>query len=582
MTLAIKGIAVSRGVAMGRTHLLERGRPDIAETCIPHEHLEDEIARLHRAIDIANMQLRQIQEKIPRSTATNIAAFIDTHLLMLNDPALSDAPVEIMRSRSCSAEWALKLQLDSLVRVFDEMNDPYLKTRRDDVIHVVDRILRILTNMNEELPLHDGAQFLQNRIVVADDLTPADIVLLQHQGMIAFITESGGPLSHTAILARSLKLPAIVGIRHAKRYLLNDEDIIIDGDQGIVLSKATAPIKTYYEDKQRSSRQHYSRLNNLKSKPTLSLDNITVQLHANAELPEDMQTLRDTNVDGIGLFRSEYLFMNRDDLPDEEEQFNAYSKIVSAMSGKPVTIRTLDLGADKALKNMQQSECPTNPALGLRAIRLCLKDPGLFMPQLRAILRASAIGPVRLMIPMLSSTEEILQVINIVDNIKMELRRLKIDYDENIPVGGMIEVPAAAITSHLFARHLDFLSIGTNDLIQYTLAIDRIDEDVNYLYKPSHPSVLFLIRKIIEAGENAGIPVAMCGEMAGDPEYTRLLLGLGLREFSMQPNAILEVKNIINHSRISTLESASLDVLQCEHADESLTLIQAINSQQHQ
>jgi phosphotransferase system enzyme I (PtsI) len=581
MTLAIKGIAVSRGIAMGRAHKLERGQPEVAETCIPRARLDDEIDRLRRAIDVASKQLKQIREKIPVSTPTDIAGFIDTHLLMLNDSALSEAPVQIIRSHLCSAEWALKLQLDTLVSVFDEMDDAYLKTRRDDVIHVVNRILRILTNMDEELPLHEGTLLLHNRIVVADDLTPADIVLLQHQGMIAFVTESGGPLSHTAILARSLKLPAIVGIHHAKRYLLNDEDIIIDGDQGIVLARTSNVINEYYEEKQRAFRQYYSSLQQLRNKPAVSLDNITVHLLANAEVPEDMQALHDTNVDGIGLFRSEYLFMNRDDLPDEEEQFNAYRKIVSAMNGKPVTIRTLDLGADKPLKNLQQTECPTNPALGLRAIRLCLRDPGLFRPQLRAILRASAYGPVRMMIPMLSNTQEIFQVLTIMDNIKAELSSQGIEFDINLPVGGMIEVPAAAISSHLFARHLDFLSIGTNDLIQYTLAIDRIDEDVNYLYKPSHPSVLILIHQIIEAGRNADIPVTMCGEMAGDPDYTRLLLGLGLREFSMQPNAILEVKNIINHSLIRKLVSASHEVLQCEHAEDALQHIQAINTQQH-
>ncbi len=581
MTLAKKGIAVSRGIAIGRAHKLERGQPEVAETCIPRDRLDDEIDRLRRAIDVANTQLQQIRKKIPGSTPTDISGFIDTHLLMLNDSALSEAPIQIIRSQLCSAEWALKLQLDMLVSVFDEMDDAYLKTRRDDVIHVVNRILRILTNMDEELPLHEGVQLLQNKIIIADDLTPADIVLLQHQGMIAFVTESGGPLSHTAILARSLKLPAIVGIHHAKRYFQNDEEIIIDGDQGIVLAKTSDVIKEYYSEKQRAFRLYYSSLNKLKNKPALSMDNIAVHLHANAELPEDMQALHDTKVDGIGLFRSEYLFMNRDDLPDEEEQFNAYQDIVSAMKGKPVTIRTLDLGADKPLQNLQQAECPTNPALGLRAIRLCLKDPGLFIPQLRAILRASATGPVRMMIPMLSNTQEIFQVINILDNIKAELSSQNIEFDQNMPVGGMIEVPAAAISSHLFARHLDFLSIGTNDLIQYTLAIDRIDEDVNYLYKPSHPSVLILIKQIIEAGKNAGIPVAMCGEMAGDPDYTRLLLGLGLREFSMQPNAILEVKNIINHSLIKKLVPASHEVLQCEHAEDALKHIQVINAQYH-
>jgi len=581
MTVAIKGISVSRGIAMGRAHRLERGQPEVAETCIPRAQVEDEITRLRRAVDIAKNQLKQIQKKIPGTTPIEIAAFIDTHLLMLSDSALSEAPEQIIRSQYCSAEWALKLQLDSLVGVFDEMDDAYLKTRRDDVIHVVNRIFRILADMDEDLPLHENAQVLRNKIVIADDLTPADIVLLQHQGMIAFVTESGGPLSHTAILARSLNLPAIVGIHQAKRYIHNDEDIIIDGDQGVVLTRASELIKQHYSDKQQADRQYYFSLINLGDQPAITQDGIAIQLHANAELPEDIQALHDINVDGIGLFRSEYLFMNRNDLPDEEEQYNAYREIVTSMMGKPVTIRTLDLGADKHLKNIQYQECPTNPALGLRAIRLCLNDPSLFRPQLRAILRASATGNIRMMIPMLTNTQEIFQVLSILEDIKKELDSEGLEFDENMQVGGMIEVPAAAISAHLFAKHLDFLSIGTNDLIQYTLAIDRIDEEVNYLYKPSHPSVLKLIHIVIQAGEKAGIPVAMCGEMASDPDYTRLLMGLGLREFSMQPNAILEVKNIINHSNIGKLDQICIDVLDCEHAEDALQHIEIINSQKH-
>lgn len=581
MTLAIKGIAVSRGIAIGRSHKLERGQPEVAETCIPKARLEDEVQRLKRAVDIARGQLQQTRTKIPENTPSDIVGFIDTHLLMLKDSALSEVPEEIIRTHLCSAEWALKLQLDSLVGVFDAMDDAYLKTRRDDVIHVVNRILRILTDMDDDLPLHGDTQSLLNKIVVADDLTPADIVLLQHQGVIAFITESGGPLSHTAILARSLKLPAIVGIHYAKRYIQNDEEIVVDGNQGIVLAESSESIIKYYNEKQLAYRQYYSSLKDIRDTPAKTLDDVHIELFANAEIPEDMQAVNDINVDGIGLFRSEYLFMNRNDLPDEDEQFKAYQSIATAMHGKPVVIRTLDLGADKALKNIQRDECPTNPALGLRAIRLCLHDPELFRPQLRAILRASAHNNIRMMIPMLSNTQEILQVLHLMENIKRELKRDNIAYDDNILVGGMIEVPAAAISAYLFAKHLDFLSIGTNDLIQYTLAIDRIDEEVNYLYKPSHPAVLILIKQIIDAGKKAGIPVTMCGEMAGDPNYTRLLMGLGLRQFSMQPNAVLEIKNIINHSMVSKLEEASLTSLECEHAEDALNHIEAINRLKH-
>jgi len=580
MTISIKGIAVSRGIAIGHTYKIERGQPEVAEACIPEDKIENEVKRLEHALGVARTQLNKIQEKIPSTTPLDIAAFIDTHLLMMDDSALTEAPIQLIRTKKCSAEWALKLQLDSLVEVFEEMDDAYLKTRKDDVIHVVNRILRIL--LEEEFPLHDDTQTLHNRIIIADDLTPADIVLLQHQGMIGFITESGGPLSHTAILARSMNLPAIVGVHHAKRYLQNDDHIIIDGQQGTVLVSPNAEIEHDYREKQQQYQEYYLSLDKLKDKPSTTLDNIKIQLLANAELPEDIQTMNESNVDGIGLYRTEFLYMNRDSLPDEEEQFQSYMKMIDAMQGKPVTIRTLDLGADKPLRSMQYGEeCPTNPALGLRAIRLCLNDPELFRPQLRAILRASASGQVRMMIPMLSNTQEIHQIFHILDNVKTELKKQGLAFDENIPVGGMIEVPAAAISAYLFAQQLDFLSIGTNDLIQYTLAIDRIDEQVNYLYNPSHPSVLRLIHLILKAGKRTGIPVAMCGEMAGDPVYTRLLLGLGLREFSMQPNTMLEVKDIITRSRIDKLEKESRNILQSEHAEQALSKIETLNSQKH-
>ncbi|NOY67600.1 MAG: phosphoenolpyruvate--protein phosphotransferase [Gammaproteobacteria bacterium] len=579
MTISIKGIAVSRGIAIGRAYKLERGQPDIHEACITDAEIENEIQRLEHALKIARAQLNKIQEKIPHSTPLDIAAFIDTHLLMMDDPALTEAPTQLIRTKKCNAEWALKLQLDSLVEVFDQMNDAYLKTRKDDVIHVVNRILRIL--LEEDMPAQEDIQTLHTKIIIADDLTPADIVMLHHQGIAGFITESGGPLSHTAILARSLKLPAIVGIHNAKRYLQNNDHIIIDGEQGTVLIDANKEIEADYKNRQQAYQDYYSSLNKLKDKPSITLDQVPIHLLANAELPEDMQTLHDYNIDGIGLYRTEFLFMNRDTLPDENEQYETYMAMVSTMQGRPVTIRTLDLGADKPLKNIKNEDCPTNPALGLRAIRLCLNNPELFRPQLRAILRASAKGQVRMMIPMLSNTQEIHQVFKILDDVKRELRQQGHAFDDHMQIGGMIEIPAAAISSYLFAKHLDFLSIGTNDLIQYTLAIDRIDEEVNYLYSPCHPSVLRLIHQVIKAGKRARIPVAMCGEMAGDPVYTRLLLGLGLREFSMQANTILEVKDVITHSRIDNLRKAGLAILQSEHAEEALSKIEMMNKKIH-
>jgi len=574
MTISLKGIAVSKGIAIGHVHKIERGLPDILESCIPEDNIESEVKRLLQALDLASQQLKQIRNKIPDNISSDITGFIDTHLLMLTDDALSEVPCQIIRSQHYSAEWSLKLQLDTLVNTFDLIDDPYLRTRRDDVIHVINRVLRIL--LLEEDIAHE--EYNENRIIVTDDLTPADIVLLQHQGMTGFITASGGPLSHTAILARSLGLPAIVGIHNVMSYLRQDEPLIIDGETGQVLVGLSPVIQQQYEKKQAVSHRYYHSLEKLNDVPAITLDNTEIRLLANAELPADIEMIYANNIDGIGLFRTEYLFMNRDDLPDEEEQFHSYRQLLDLMNQRPVTIRTLDLGADKTLKHQHANDFPANPALGLRAIRLCLNQPELFRPQLRAILRASAFGKLQIMIPMLSNLNEIRQTLNLINEIKTELDNQRISYDAGIKVGGMIEVPAAAISAHAFAKHLDFMSIGTNDLIQYTLAIDRIDEEVNYLYQPFHPAVISLIKTVIDAGKKNSTPVAMCGEMAGDKSCTRLLLGLGLREFSMQPNAILEVKSVINQTHLAQIAPLVENILQLEQNEQVTDAIYQLNA----
>lgn len=575
MSLALSGIGVSRDIAIGKVHVLERGNPEVTEHTISARSVTTEVRRLNHALDTARAQLRHIRDRIPGSTPADIKAFIDTHLLMLDDSALTTATADLIRSRRCNAEWALKLQRDAMVDVFEEMDDPYLRTRKDDVVHVVNGVLRIL--LHQDNPPHDATVSLKDAVVVADDLTPADTVMLQHQGVAAFVTEYGGPLSHTAIMARSLRIPAVVGVHRARSYLRNDDRVVVDGRQGVVLADPDERILKHYRRQQRADRQYAAGLRKLRSAPAVTLDGHTITLHANIELPEDVKPLREAGASGVGLFRTEFLFMNRPAAPDEEEQLEAYSRVVRAMKGRPVTIRTLDLGADKRDDGPRNGPLPTNPALGLRAVRLCLKDPALFRPQLRAILRSSALGPVRLMIPMLSNTEELQQVLHLIAQTKDELKREGLKFDDGIPVGGMIEVPAAAISASVFAQYLDFFSIGTNDLIQYTLAIDRIDDEVNYLYDPLHPAVLRLIHITINAGRRAGIPVSMCGEMAGDGRYTRLLLGLGLREFSMQPSGLLEVKSIVNHSRINELIHPARRILQSIHTDQTLTLVRRLN-----
>ncbi len=554
MTISIQGISVSRGIAIGQVHCIKRDQIDTPEYLIRKTQIDSEILRLDNAITNARKELRAIRDHIPSSTSINISEFINTHLLMLEDNALTEEPKRIIKDRLCNAEWALKLQRDALVNVFDEMADAYLSTRKDDVDHVVNRILRILLKQKpllDELP----DEHLRGKVIVADDLTPADTVLMQHYGIAAFATEYGGSTSHTAILARNLRIPAVVGLHSAKKLIKNDDLVILDGGSGIVLVNPDKTVLSYYIKKQNEVKKYYSSLEKLKDSPARSIDGIPITLMANIELPEDFETVRDIGAAGVGLYRTEFLYMNRNNPPDEEEHFQTYIKVTEALRGLPLTIRTVDLGADKEVDGVgrQTSNIRSNPALGLRAIRLCLKEPEFFRPQLRAILRASAHGPIRIMIPMLTNTQEMQQVLFIIDELKLELKNKLIEFDQEIKVGGMIEVPASAICADIFADKLDFLSIGTNDLIQYTMAIDRINDEVNYLYDPLHPAVLRLIQATIVAGQKANIPISMCGEMAGEKEYTQLLLGLGLREFSMHPATLLEVKEIINKTNINEL-----------------------------
>lgn len=553
MTLALHGVGVSRGVAIGKAHIIAHNQLEIPEYRIEKNDLDAEIKRFERATSSARQQLRVIRNHVPKEVGTDIAAFIDTHLLMLDDAAIVEEPINLIREMCCNAEWALKLQRDALVNVFEEMNDAYLRTRKDDVVHVINRIQRIL--LKQSLLRHEELDSrLSGYIVLADDLTPADTVLLQHQGIVAFATEYGGPTSHTAILARSLGIPAVIGVHQARRYIHDDDEIVVDGTRGALVVSPDKRTLNHYKQRQREEKRYLTDLRKIRQIPTVTEDGVEIELQTNIELPRDFETVREVGASGVGLYRTEFLYMNRDTPPDEEEHYAAYSNVIQILDGLPLTIRTLDLGADKQVDGGRRAgPVPSNPALGLRAVRLCLKEPALFRPQLRAILRASGLGPVRMMVPMLSNVNEMHQVLQMIEEIKAELEKQRIGFDRDIPIGGMIEVPAAAVCADVFARHLDFLSIGTNDLIQYTMAIDRVNDEVNYLYDPLHPAVLRLIHQSLKAGERAGIPVAMCGEMAGETEHTRLLLGLGLREFSVHPAVLLEVKQIIMHSRVKEL-----------------------------
>ena len=551
MSIYISGIGVSKGIAIGEALVLAGSHFDATQITLPASEIKGEVERFKNALALANKQLHDIKKKIAKNTAEDIVVFIDTHLLMLEDPAFDEGTITNINEHSCNAEWALKMQGERLVQVFDEMEDEYLRTRKDDVLHVVKRIHNCLTGND----VTTDTKSYKGKIIVADDLTPADTIMMQHQKVAGFITEYGGPLSHTAILARNLGIPAIVGLHHARQLIHNDETIVIDGINGTALNSPDKNSLKFYRAQKRVEAAKRTLLNKLSGQPAVTLDKKQITLHSNIDRAEDIRIVKKYDDTGVGLYRTEMLFIELNQWPDQKTHFNNYKRIVKALEGKPLTIRTMDLGADKEIQDtIDHGPMAHNPAMGLRAIRRCLKEPQKFMPQLLAILRASSLGPVRIMIPMLTSIEELDQVLVLITEAKEILKKKKIAFDKNIAIGAMIEVPAAALSVDAFAKKLDFLSIGTNDLIQYTLALDRIDDEVNYLYNPLHPAVLKLIHLTIKAGKDAGIPVSMCGEMASDTKYTRLLLGLGLEYFSVQANALLEIKHIILNSNLKNLQ----------------------------
>nr|WP_207148651.1 phosphoenolpyruvate--protein phosphotransferase [Lamprobacter modestohalophilus] len=569
------GVCGSRPVAIGRAQLFAR-EPTVVTEEIDPAQIEAEVARLDAALECARHHLESVRGQIPNSTPLHIAEFIDAHLLMLTDSALVDATRDLIRERSINAGWALQIQRDTLVEVFDAMGDAYLRTRRDDVDHVVRQIQVFLSG--EPSAQSVSASDLKDRVIVADDLTPADTILLRHRGICAFVIEHGGPMSHTAILARSLDIPAVLGVHNATHLLRQDELLVVNAESGTVLAGADESILAHYRKRLVSADQRRHRLRELVREPSTSRDGVPVVLLANLELPEDVDAVRSSGASGVGLYRTEFLYMNRSGLPDEEEHLETYLGVMRGLDGIPLTIRTLDLGMDKQVDGLAGSSGSlTNPALGLRAIRLCLREPGLFVPQLRAILRASAHGPVRLMLPMISAIAEVETVLGMIAETRRTLRRQGLPFDPLMPVGAMIEVPAAALCAGGIAKRVDFLSIGTNDLIQYTLAIDRVDDSVNYLYDPLHPAVLRLIRITLSRAAESRTRVSMCGEMAGDPRYTAILLGLGLREMSMQPASLLEVKEVVRSCDVGRV-SNRMDQLMDRLDDlTSAQLLDAVN-----
>lgn len=563
-SFTLHGIPVSRGISIGRAHLLTPAALDVKHYLVAEEHLEAEVQRLQNALAEVHRGLQALWTDLPKDAPTELGAFIDVHALILSDPMISEAPLDIIRTRHYNAEWALVTQIDELSAQFDEIEDPYLRERKADIQQVAERVLKVLmgTAQLAPAPLTDD-QFQPQMIVVAHDISPADMLQFRDRSFIGFVTDVGGQNSHTAIVARSLDIPAAVGMSQASQLIEQDDWVIIDGDAGVVICNPSTLVLEQYRARQAAQLKARKKLSKLKKTPAITRDGTVITLLANIELPDDCPHALECGAEGVGLFRSEFLFMGRSGqahkIPSEDEQFEQYRKAVVAMKGRPVTIRTLDIGADKPLD--QTEHTALNPALGLRAIRYCLAEPQLFLTQLRAILRASAFGKVRLLIPMLSHVFEIDQCLAMVEQAKAQLREAGQKYDVAIDVGAMIEIPAAALALPMFVKRMNFLSIGTNDLIQYTLAIDRVDYEVAHLYDPLHPAILQLIAMTIMAGKKAGIDVAVCGEMAGDVKLTRLLLGMGLREFSMHPAQLLSVKQEILNCDLTTITPHTRKIL---------------------
>lgn len=563
-SFTLHGISVSRGIAIGRAHLLTPAALEVKHYLIDEEQMEAEVMRLQDAIKTVHKDLQNIWSELPKDSPAEIGAFIDVHVLILSDPMLAEVPLDIIRKRYYNAEWALVTQIDELSAQFDEVEDPYLRERKADIQQVGERVLKVLTGTATTLPkLAGGEEKIAHMIVVAHDISPADMLQFRDRSFAGFVTDVGGQNSHTAIVARSLDIPAAVGMFNASALIAQDDWVIIDGDAGVVIVDPSPQVLEQYRERQARLVRDRKKLGKLKKTPAITIDGIEIQLLANIELPEDCASAMDAGANGVGLFRSEFLFMGRtgyhNRLPTEDEQFEAYRKAVLAMKGRPVTIRTLDIGADKPLDIAEQTAL--NPALGLRAIRYCLAEPQMFLVQLRAILRASAFGPIHLLVPMLAHAFEIDQTLQMIEQAKSQLREANKKFDEAIKVGAMIEIPAAALTLPLFIKRLDFLSIGTNDLIQYTLAIDRVDHEVAHLYNPLHPAILYLLSSTIAMGAKFDVPVAVCGEMAGDTRLTRLLLGMGLREFSMHPSQLLPVKQEVLNSDLRLLVPKTKKIL---------------------
>src|SRR6266567_872701 len=568
MSFVLHGIGVSGGIAIGRAQLVSHATLEVAHYSITSAQVQGEVERLTQALEAVQKELESLHGAMTSGDApAEFGAFLDVHWMILTDPTLSEIPKRMIAEQHCNAEWALTQQMGVLVEQFDAIEDPYLRERRADVVQVVERVLKVLLGKPSGVrPAHAEEQ----TILVAHDLSPADVIQFKSHHFAAFLTDLGGVTSHTAIVARSLNVPAVVATHNARTLIRENEMLIVDGGRNVVIVNPDRSVLAEYRLRQDELELEWQKLRRLRTTPATTLDGHKVELMANIELPDDLEQTLENGATGVGLFRTEFLFLNRDGLPSEDEQFEAYRAVAAGMKGQPVTIRTFDLGADKHKEGLDGlTRVAPNPALGLRAIRFCLAEPRLFLTQLRAILRASHYGKVKILLPMLSSVGEIEQSLVLIAQAKESLREQKVRFDAGIEVGGMIEIPAAVLSIDAFTSRLDFLSIGTNDLIQYTLGVDRSDEAVSQLYDALHPAVIRLIDLAISAATKSATPIAVCGEMAGDVRFTRMLLGMGLTNFSMHPAHLLTIKQRV---LTSDMAEAKAVVARMRRTDEPVKL----------
>ena len=575
MSVVLHGFAAGGGIAIGRAHLVVRGMEEVPQLDLAPEEIDAEAERFDAAIKATRRQLEQLRSAIPENAPTELGAFISLHLMLLTDVTLSREPIDILRARAINAEWALKLQTDKLAEQFDAIEDEYLRERKQDMLQVAERIYQNLMGQNTDF-MPEADELDDDIILIAHDLSPADAVYFKEHHIAGFATDAGGPTSHTAILGRSLDIPSVIGLYNARELISQDDWIIVDGISGVLIINPDDLILSEYRKRDRVYRSQRRLLNKLKDITATTKDGVDIELLANIESAQDVRLMHRLSADGVGLFRSEFLFLNRDNLPDEDEQYRVYAGIVKKLKGKPLTVRTVDLGVDKNPRWFGEGHA-LNPALGMTGIRLCLAEPTMFRTQMRAILRAAVHGPVKIMWPMITSVDEVRQCINHLAVARKQLDERDTEYGE-VQVGAMIEIPSAALTVGHILQHLDFISVGTNDLIQYTLSVDRGDDSVSYLYQPAHPAVLKLLHHIFSTAKRMGKPVSVCGEMAGDLHFTRLLLGLGLRRFSMNASNLLAVKNVIIQSHAGELAAQVKKLLRLSDPERVRQAVKKMNT----